>query len=149
MILKLHFAFDFCPWSPVPWTSDVPESEFEIASKIRQFAAFTLQTEWDKQVDRTNLCMTDKYFQAPATHPTGVAVTGSGQMAPSKALPHIPFFASENKIRIKVRKSLSREEIVSTKIHPLPSEHMANQFEYLRQDFPTLGCLERMTGPSQ
>ena len=48
--MALRTAFDFCSWSPVPWTSDVPESEFEIASKIRQFAAFTLQTEWDKQV---------------------------------------------------------------------------------------------------
>ena len=48
--MALRTAFDFCSWSPVPWTSDVPESEYEIASKIRQFAAFTLQTEWDKQV---------------------------------------------------------------------------------------------------
>ena len=51
-LMALKTAFDFCSWSPVPWTSDVQESEFEIASKIRQFAAFTLQTEWDKQVDR-------------------------------------------------------------------------------------------------
>ena len=48
--MALKTAFDFCPWSPVPWTSDAPESEFEISSKIRQFAAFTLQKEWDKQV---------------------------------------------------------------------------------------------------
>ena len=49
--MALKTAFDFCPWSPVPWTSDAPESEFEISSKIRQFAAFTLQTEWEKQVN--------------------------------------------------------------------------------------------------
>ena len=50
-MMALKTAFDFCSWSPVPWTSDVQESEFEIASKIRQFAAFTLQTEWNIQVD--------------------------------------------------------------------------------------------------
>ena len=50
-LMALKTAFDFCSWSPVPWTSETPESEFEISSKIRQFAAFTLQTEWDIQVD--------------------------------------------------------------------------------------------------
>ena len=33
--MALKTAFDFSSWSPVPWTSDAPESEFEISSKIR------------------------------------------------------------------------------------------------------------------
>ena len=49
-IMALRTAFDFCPWSPVPWTSDKEQSEFEISSNIRQFAEFTLQQSWDNQV---------------------------------------------------------------------------------------------------
>ena len=51
-MMALKTAFDFCPWSPVPWTSDAPASEFEISSKIRDFTSQTLQTEWDKQVNQ-------------------------------------------------------------------------------------------------
>ena len=51
-MMALKTAFDFCSWSPVPWTSHALESEFEINSKIRRLAAFTLQTAWDKQVDK-------------------------------------------------------------------------------------------------
>ena len=49
-IMALRTAFDFCPWSPVPWTSDKEQSDFEISSNIRQFAEFTLQQSWDNQV---------------------------------------------------------------------------------------------------
>ena len=61
--MAIKLAMDFSPWSPVPWTSPVPESIQSMANKVRQFTTNALLQAWKLQVNiKFNMHKVFKYI---------------------------------------------------------------------------------------